>query len=917
MSRPLDLLATLRQCGVIMNENTDLHAPLRENVSLLGSILGDVIQRREGNRCFEMVEALRRISKEYRREGETRLSEVQKGLAGLRLNEVVPVARAFTHFLALANIAEQHHRTRRRRDYLRETDFPPQRGSLAETFARLLAAGVAPEALHRQVVDTRVELVLTAHPTQLNRRTILQRHNSIARLLAELDRVDLLPRERARILESLEREITVIWDSDEINRTRPTPLQEANAGLLIFEQSLWDAVPRYARNLDAELIRHTGTGLPLDVAPIQFGSWMGGDRDGNPNVTPEMTRRVCGLCRWLAADLYIREVESLRAELSLQSCSARLRAAAGGAREPYRAVLRGLLDRLEETRRRAEAASHGRAPDRGSAADGGRDLEAAELWDTLLLIHESLEEVGADIVAAGRLQDLLRRVACFGATLVRIDIREESTRHTDALDALAHAVGEQSLPVGSTYAELDEEARREWLLALLDDPPALPSDLEASHVEATADVRDVLETLGVIATESSDALGAYVISMATSASDVLAVEVLQRMAGVRRPLRVVPLFETRDDLIHAPQTVTDLLELPAYRAQIRAAGDRMEVMVGYSDSAKDAGLLAAAWELHRAQDRLHEIAVAHGIELTVFHGRGGTVGRGGGPAHAAILSLPPESPGRSIRVTEQGEVIQSRYGLEDLALRQLELYTTAMAEAALAPSPVAKPEWMELIEKLADRSAAAYRATVFDDPGFVPYFRAATPEPELGALNIGSRPARRSAGGGVESLRAIPWNFAWTQTRLLLPSWLGIAEALRDALNSGDRATLLEMAREWQFFRSFVSLLELVLAKAEPDVHRFYETLLEPPAADSLGRDLRDRFAETVTALLEVTGYDRLLETNPVIRRSIAVRNPYVDPINVLQAGVLRLFRESPDERLRDALHITINGVAAGLQNTG
>lgn len=878
----------------------DPHAPLREDVKLLGAILGGVIRRREGDRCFEMVEALRRMAKEYRSEGVTRLSHIQGELAGLQLDEVVPVARAFTHFLALANIAEQHHRTRRRRDYLREPGTAAQQGSLAQAFDGLLAAGVSPEALHQQVVGLRIELVLTAHPTEVNRRTILQKHNRIAELLAELDRGDLLPRERDRVRESLEREITLIWESDEIIRTRPTPLEEANAGLLIFEQSLWDAVPRFARNLDAELLLRTGAGMPLDAAPIRFGSWMGGDRDGNPNVTPAMTRRVCGLCRWLAADLYLREVERLRAELSLESCSAALRAEVGEVREPYRVLLRRIEQRLEEARRRAEAVSHGEVP------QGGADLEVGELWNPLVLIHDSLCEVGAEIVAAGRLRDLLRRVACFGATLVRLDIRQESTRHTDVLDSLARNAGDP------LFSELDEEARRRTLIEALEAPPSIPADLETS-----AEVREVLDTLEVIAGESPNGLGAYVISMATSASDVLAVEVLQRIAGVPQPLRVVPLFETRADLKHAPRVVADLLALPAYRERLRAAGDRMEVMVGYSDSAKDAGLLAAAWELHRAQACLHDVAEEHGIELTIFHGRGGAVGRGGGPAHEAILSLPPGSPGSSIRVTEQGEVIQSRFGLEDIALRHLELYTTAMAEAALAPSPPARTEWVELMDDLADRSAAAYRDIVFENPDFVPYFRDVTPEPELGELNIGSRPARRRAGGGVESLRAIPWNFAWTQTRLLLPSWLGIGEALRHALASEDRDTLLEMAREWRFFRSFLSLVELVLAKADPDVHHFYETLLEPTAADSLGAELRTRFDATVPALLEAAGHDRLLEENPVIRRSIAVRNPYVDPINVLQAEVLRLFRESPDERLRDALHITINGIAAGLRNTG
>lgn len=877
-------------------QETDPHQPLRDDVKLLGGILGDVIRQREGEHCFAMVEGLRRIAKEARLEDEESMSGVQRELEGLDLDEAVPVARAFTHFLALANIAEQHHRTRRRRDYLRDPERHPQPGSITAVLGSLAESGVDPYTLFRSVADLRIELVLTAHPTEINRRTLLGKHVAIAGLLGELDRTDLLPHDRRRVHEALDREITILWDADEVLRHRPTPVQEANSGLLIFEQSLWDAIPRYARLLDEQLIERTDRGLPLDAAPVRFGSWMGGDRDGNPNVTPVVTRRVLGLCRWLASDLYLRAIAELRRDLSMESCDATMRARVGDVREPYRVHLRGVLDRLATTRTRAEAVTHGTPPPPGD------DITAEELTEELRIVERSLEAVGAGNVARGRLRDLLRRVAAFGTSLVRLDIRQESTRHTDALVAL-----------GVLESSLDEGGRIERLVAALEDgPEPLPSDEGLPE-----EVSDVLGTFRVIAESDPRALGAYVISMATSASDVLAVEVLQRAAGAPEPLRVVPLFETRADLEHAPAIVDRLLSNGWFRERVRAADDRWEVMVGYSDSAKDAGLLAAAWELQRAQAGMHEAAVRHGVELTIFHGRGGTVGRGGGPTRQAIGSLPPGTAGRSIRVTEQGEMIQSRYGLVEIAIRQLEVYTTSMLEAALSPAPEPDPEWVALIGELADRSCEAYRSVVFENPEFVPYFRGVTPEPELGSLNIGSRPARRRTGDGVESLRAIPWNFAWTQTRLLLPSWLGVGEALRSVLDSDRRETLLAMAREWRFFASFLSLVELVLAKAEPEVHRFYECVLEPPAADTLGRELRGRYDSTVAAVLETLGRDRLLEDTPVIRRSIAVRNPYVDPIHVLQAGLLKRFRENPDERLRDALHITVNGIAAGLRNTG
>lgn len=876
----------------------DPHQPLRDDVRELGEMLGDTVRLAEGAECFEAVERVRRLSKRARAGDEEADEELTAFLTAMPDAEALPVARAFAQFLSLANIAEQHHRIRRRRDYLRDPGGAPQRGSIEEVFARLLASGVEPAALRELVCDIHIDLVLTAHPTEVNRRTLLQKHHRVAALLDEADQGDRTPGERRATEIELRREITGIWYTDEILRRRPTVVEEANGGLLIFEQTLWDAIPRFARGLDDALTRHTGGGLPLGTAPIRFGSWMGGDRDGNPNVTPDATRRVCALARWMAADLYWHEVDRLRADLALEPASDELRALVGDGREPYRELLRGVRDRLDVTRRHAEAIVHQTA-----LPDGEPYLVADELREPLMVLWRSLHAVGAGLVAEGGLLDLLRRVDVFGLTLVRIDVRQEADRHTDLLDAVTRELG-----LGS-YAKWSESERQEFLVRELQSRrPLIPRGLSCSD-----DARDVLDTFDVIAGQPEGSLGAYVISMATAPSDVLAVELLQREARVPRPLRVVPLFETLSDLEGAGAAVGRLLDLPWYRERTAGA---VEVMIGYSDSAKDTGLLAASWALYRAQEAMLEACRQRGVTLTLFHGRGGTVGRGGGPAHQAIGALPPGTVGRAMRLTEQGEVIQAKYGLADIAMRSLELMLTAVTEANLRPPPAPKAEFRALMDRLSETAKATYRGVVRQDPQFVPYFRAVTPEQELGGLNIGSRPARRRAGGGVESLRAIPWIFAWTQTRLLLPSWLGVGAALRAALDGPDRKTLLEAASAWPYFRTQLSLVEMVVAKTAPNIHARYERLLCPAELRPLGESLQALLAGTRSAIIEVMGEGELLEQNTTLRRSVDVRNPYVDPLNILQAEILRRIRAG-DDTLADVLWVTVNGIAAGMRNTG
>jgi len=884
----------------------DPHERLRDDVRLLGGLLGETLRLREGAALYETVERVRALSKSGRAGSDRDLDALADLLRTLPVESAVPVARAFSHFLTLANIAEQHHRVRRRRQYLRDPHAAPQRGSCDETFARLMSHGVAADALHAATTSMRVELVLTAHPTAITRRTLIQKHLRIADALSRQDRDDLTVPERQEIVETLRREVMASWETDEIRARRPTPVDEAIAGLLIFEQTLWDAVPRFLRSLDASLKRATGRPLPLDAAPLRFGSWMGGDRDGNPTVTPRVTHLACGVARWMAADLYEREIAALRAELSMTPATKELQTRAKGAREPYRAVLREVRDRLRATRdhfggelARAELLKGDATP--GKAAPY---LSVADLREPLQLCYRSLVETGQQVIADGRLTDLLRRTAAFGLTLVRLDLRQHAARHAAALDAITRHRGDGS------YVEWDEAKRQAYLTAALrGSTPLVPDDLVADD-----EVRDVVATFRLAGLLDPESLGAYVISMAQAPSDVLAVEAFQ--AHSKHRLRVVPLFERVDDLQAAAGTLRDLLAIPEYRRRI---GTEQEVMIGYSDSAKDGGRLAANWALYLAQESIVDVCREANVQLTLFHGRGGSISRGGGPTYLAIQSQPPGSVDGRLRATEQGEMIQAQFGLPEIATRTLELYTTATLAATLEVAPQPDPRWRPVMDRLAEAARGVYREVVYDNPRFVEYFRKATPEVELGVVPIGSRPVRRTEDGGVDSLRAIPWVFAWTQTRLLLPSWLGTGEALAAALERGELDVLRKMYEQWPFFRSTLDLIAMVLAESDARIAAEYDRRLVPPDLQPVGTDLRRRLEATIQSVLTTTGKERLLTENVVLRRSIEVRNPYVYPINLVQIELLRRLREEghDDPQITNAFQVTVNGIAAGMRNTG
>jgi len=879
--------------------NADPHKPLRDDVRLLGELLGETVKRFAGEDVFDVVERARVLAKSGRAGNERAFSELAGVLAGMSLDEALPIARAFAQFLHLANIAEQHHRVRRRRAYQRDPDARPQRGSCEDSFARLLAAGISPERLHEAVCALQIELVLTAHPTEVARRRIVQKHNRIARALAARDRGDLTLVEREQLLATLRREVEGAWATSEVREQRPSPIDEVRSGLIVFEQSLWDAVPGFARVLDRALRASTGRGLPVEAAPLRFGSWIGGDRDGNPHVTPDVTRRACWLSRWAAADLYLDEIDALRDELSLEIASPELIARVGDVREPYRELLRSVRTRMRATRDGIERLLQ---VDEELPSPSEIYLDAADLMADLCLCHRSLEATGHSLIASGRLTDLLRRVSVFGVRLAPLDIRQDAARHAEAMSSITSALG-----LGC-YGEWSEPKRLEFLgRELTGRRPLIPAGLET-----TPEVRDVLDTFTMIGRLPPGSLNAYVITMTREASDVLAVELLQREARVA--LRSVPLFETARDLQGAEHILGTLFELPWYRSRIEG---RQEVMLGYSDSAKDVGRLTAGWELYKAQEAIVATGGRHDVRVTLFHGRGGSVGRGGGPTHLALQSQPPGSLDGTLRVTEQGEMLQALFGFPDIAVRTMEVYTTGTLEAWLRPGNAPLAEWRECMERLAADARTAYRRVVDEDSRFPDYFRSATPEGEIDELNLGSRPARRGTQGGVHGLRAIPWQFAWTQTRLMLGAWLGVEEAIDRAIARGEGDRLKAMYRSWPHFQSAIGLIEMVLAKADGHIAAEYDRRLVPEPLRQIGVELRERLQHAVRGVLDVTGHVELLESTPVIRRSIDVRNPYVDPLNLVQVELLCRVRRQPDARTRRALLVTVNGIAAGMRNTG
>lgn len=874
-----------------MNARNEQHDPasLRQNVKLLGRMLGDVVRQHAGEVIYDSVESIRQLSKHA--QVENNFDRLFDMLGQLDDEATLQIARAFSQFLNLANIAEQHHST---------SDAATERLSLEATLSgtiRALQETHAPATIAAALDDLHIDLVLTAHPTEITRRTLIHKHREINACLGQLDKTGLSHRDQERIQQRLRELIAQIWHTEEFRTDRPTPIDEARWAFAVIENSLWDAVPAFFRTVDSISREAELPARPHDWQPIQISSWIGGDRDGNPNVTAEVTTRVLMLARWEACDLFLRDIATLYEELSVTTASTALQRATDYAREPYRYTLRQLRARLNAQRSELDQALRGEIP-------APVPLRPEDLLTPLTLCYDSLIECGIDSIANGLLLDTLYRARCFGPYLIKLDIRQESGRHRETLSALTNALGL------SDYATWSETERRRWLRQeLLNPRPLIPDTWQPEPA-----VAEVLNTFRVIAKTDPQALGCYVISMASQVSDVLAVQLLLKATGCSVAMPVAPLFETLDDLDHAASVIDELLADHDYRSRLARY---QVVMIGYSDSAKDAGMLAAGWAQYRAQESLLTICDKHKTPLQLFHGRGGTIGRGGAPAYQALLSQPPGSLENGLRVTEQGEMIRTKLGMTALALNTLGQYASAILQANLVPPPEPANAWRLMMDRLAADSCEHYRNWVRHERNFVTYFRQATPEQELASLPLGSRPARRRTDGGIESLRAIPWIFAWSQNRLMLPAWLGAGAALQKAIAADGLETLQTMHTLWPFFRTRLSMLEMVFAKADLDIALFYDRMLVVSELKPLGTGLRQQLQNDMSTLVKILEQEALLQNDTWVRESISLRDIYTAPLNLLQAELLRRVRETHDPAVEQALMVTIAGVAAGMRNTG
>ena len=871
-----------------MTVNTQLDTTeLRQNVRLLGDTLGEVIRTTVGEGLFQSIESIRQTSKSATEAEQT--AALFDQLKQLDANQLLLISRGFAQFLNLANIADQHFTTSKS-----VSDSIGTYDRIASTVEEL-SRSVSREALASAIANLHIDLVLTAHPTEITRRTLIHKHGEIHDCLSLIESGGA---DDAQIQARLADLIAQIWHTEEFLEQRPTPIDEARWSFAVIENSLWDAIPEFLRGLDA-IAATFNLDLPPRTKPVvKLSSWIGGDRDGNPNVTAKITRRVMIISRWQAADLINRDLEDIYEELSVTRASTELHEATHGAREPYRALLKPVRDAVRQQRDLLGA----HIQDATNAPP--QILKTASLTQPLQQCRDSLMAVGLNAIANGKLLDLLRRLDSFGTHLVTLDVRQESTRHSDVIGEITSALG-----LGD-YRAWSEEDKQTFLNKEIDNPrPLLPLAFEAS-----TPCQEVIDTFRTIAETPREALGCYVISMAAEPSDVLAVQLLLKATGGPVDLPVSPLFETLDDLDGAPATLDALLKNEEFKAR---AANAMVVMIGYSDSAKDAGMLTAGWAQYRAQEALLNVCDAHGVELQLFHGRGGTIGRGGAPAHQALLSQPPGSLAHGLRVTEQGEMIRVKLGLKPLAVNTLGQYTSAILRGNLTPPPVPKPEWRELMDALAQQACTDYRSWVRENPHFVEYFRQATPEPELASLPLGSRPARRRTGGGIETLRAIPWIFAWSQNRLVLPAWLGAGSALERAVTEGKKAQLQQMRDQWPFFASRLSMLDMVYAKSNLVINTLYDDTLVEPSLRSLGSDLRRQLSQDIQSVLGILEVDTLMADNPWGLESIGLRNVYTAPLNLVQIELLRRVREAEDESVQRALMVSIAGVAAGMRNTG
>jgi phosphoenolpyruvate carboxylase len=902
---------------------------LSDDIYLLAGLLGKVIQSLAGEEAFQQEEDVRALAKQFRGGDEGSGTALESRVEEANTEELRMLIRAFTNYFQLINIAEDNERIRRLRARERAQADQPRRGSIREAIMLLAERGVAPEEIQALLDQGIVSLVLTAHPTEARRRTVIDKLARIFAVIRDLDERHALPYEVGRARTMLGSTIAELWGSNEIRSTKPTVLDEVRAVLVYLGSTLVHVVPDIYRDLEEALWEHYPD-YPFTVPPfLGFGSWIGGDRDGNPFVTPEVTLEALKIMRAAATGMLEEKLTVLSGRLSLSDLMVKPverlnpliaryseffpelaeQRRINNRDEPYRQLVTLMRERVRATR------------------DGvaGRYERAAALVADLREIERALVEQHADMIVRGDVHDVIRLAEVFGFDFAKLDIRDHAKRHAEALHQVFQTTG-----VEADYLSLDETAREALLIREIDDArPLVPHDLSVLPPEAAEVIRTFRTIEWLLRSGYADALQTYIISGTDSVSDMLEVLLLMKesrlatQGGGGARLRIAPLFEEGATLDAAGATMQRLLDLEPYRRALASTGGVQEIMIGYSDSNKDVGYLASTWELQHAQTRLARMLTERNVPFVFFHGRGGSIGRGGGPTNIAILALPASTVEGRIKVTEQGEVISARYSTVPIAHRELELTLGAIlvrsADATKWVDHQEQDRFEACMSAMSARSSEVYRDLVYGDPDFVTFFRQATPIDAIARLQFGSRPAKRTTSNRIQDLRAIPWVFSWTQARIILPGWYGLGAALQLGIDEFGLDYLQKMHEHWAFFRATLSNAEMAMMKADLHIAERYVRLVESEELrNRIWTRLKDEFALAERSLLKITGQERLLDRDPVLQRSVMRRNPYVDPLSFIQVELIKRTRQDPtDEDALLTLHLAINGIAGGLRNTG
>ncbi|RFU67864.1 phosphoenolpyruvate carboxylase [Peribacillus saganii] len=915
-------------------EINDSSLPLRRDVKKLGNILGEILVFHGGTELLDKVEKIRAMCKTIRNEEDKQTYHLLKQeISNLSPPIRRQVIRAFSVYFHLINAAEQNHRIRRRREYQLQSEVNVQPGSIESAIVSLKENKITPEIIQSVLHTISLELIITAHPTEATKRSILEIQKRIATILKNQDNPLLSKKERIKLEESLFNEVTALWQTDELRHRKPTVIDEVRNGLYYFDQTLFDVLPDIHQEVEDCLAEHYPDKEWQVPNFLRFGSWIGGDRDGNPNVTTEVTWETLHKQQRLVLKKYKAVLVELMKRYSHSTTRVKV------SEELVRSVNKEEDLYLSEDKkwtvatevyRRKFAIILERLKQVGNTELGYHSSD--ELLEDLLMIQRSSYQHHPSNHDLKLLKKLIRQVKLFGFHLATLDIRNHSGEHEAAITEILQKVG-----ITENYAALAEDEKLGMLEKLLQDP----RPLLLIHEDYSADTQEILAVFQLIKNAHQKfgkrSISVYLISMTQSASDLLEVLLLAKEAGIYRlhsdgtietDINVAPLLETIDDLVSGPQIMETLFRMPLYRNHLQKNSDQQEIMLGYSDGSKDGGTLTANWQLYSAQLEISEMARKHGIALKFFHGRGGSLGRGGGPLHKSLLSQPVETLGDGVKITEQGEVLSSRYLLEDIAYRSLEQATSTLLKAAThvlkksVHGHLRDESWVRAMGQVSEAALAKYQSLVFQDPEFLVYFNQATPLKELADLNIGSRPMARKNSNKFENLRAIPWVFAWTQSRQLFPAWYAAGTGLESfASKSTDNLVILqEMYRDWTFFRSTIDNLQMALMKADITTAKEYSSLVADQAiAERIFGNIVEEYNKTKNILLKITGDEELLDHTPNIQESVHRRNPYVDPLNFLQVELIKELRsvEEPDDELITQVLLTISGIAAGLRNTG